>query len=404
MGSKLLKIVNMKKRLLYLLLAIASSIPGWSQDKQFEEALKRGRGWGELYLFENTAGKAISLDKLNESAKKRNYIVFDYSIKNISRFGDMFQAIHLAEFIPEDEYPSYIYEHLVSEFSRTPFKELSHEGNVYGYYPTDALGRIFQLCKGVRWSGLLANNMIEGGGVGFAKTSDGYMLIHGSFKAGIPQGKFTTKYYPSHRSSFNPQSVKVLSVEVGDFSEGLAPFLSNGKWGFIEVNANANVVVQPTYASVEGFKGGKAKVRNEQKELWIDRTGKFIGYTDAQKKLDQEEAEKQRKQELEAQQRREREQREKEERQRYRRQRAKELEEGDVITYSYYSSGLFFSDTWSFRCNVERNKNGEKLQVRIDKITKNGYERDEGRLLGRSVRQGDLLWISSPASDERWSY
>lgn len=403
------------------MLTLILTLPSWGQEKLFDEAIKRGRGWSNSYVLVNAKNKHITVDQLVTAARKGDNVVFSYTTQTISRFGDLTEAISTADFIPKEEYASYIYENLVSEFSKVPFADLSQEGGVYLYNPQkDKPNEVFQLIEnGCKWSGAVSDGKIEGSGVGFCEVLNGYILIRGSFKAGIPQGEFVIKHFKTDLiQEFKSDHVAVVTRSVGDFSEGLAPFLSDGKYGFID--AHARVVISPTYDSVEeGFKGGKAKVRKD-KEFWIDKVGKFIAYTEHQKKLDYEAAEKKKREEAEARQReieaqkeRERQQRVQEENERYRRQRAKELEPGDEITYS--ASGRdrllgLFSYSTRVTCFVMRNDvRNRKVLVRVQDIetSDGGYEVTIYTGLGyKKVKEGDLVWLDHDRiiDKEEWSY
>lgn len=411
----------MRKLLLYLLTLILT-LPSWGQEKLFNEAIKRGRGWGNSYVLVNEKNKYITIDQLVTAARKGDNVVFNYTTKPISRFGDVTEAISTADFIPKEEYASYIYENLVSEFSKVPFTDLSQEGGVYLYNPQkDKPNEVFQLIEnGCKWSGAVSDGKIEGSGVGFCEVLNGYILIRGSFKAGIPQGEFVIKHFKTDLiQEFKSDHVAVVTRSVGDFREGLAPFLSDGKYGFID--AHARVVISSTYDSVEeGFKGGKAKVRKD-KEFWIDKVGKFIAYTEHQKKLDYEATEKKKREEAEARQReieaqkeRERQQRVQEENERYRRQRAKELEAGDEVVYRWGEGrGLFglFSYSERVTCFVVRNDlRNQKVLVRVQDIetSDGGYEITIFSSSGyKKVKEGDLVWVDYhrlSSDDEGWSY
>lgn len=60
----------------------------------------------------------------------------------------------------------------------------------------------------------------------------------------------------------------------GEFSEGLAPFLSNGKWGFIDEQGRE--VIPATLAEPSSFFEGLAAVKLRGKWGFIDRTGKIV--------------------------------------------------------------------------------------------------------------------------------
>ncbi len=62
------------------------------------------------------------------------------------------------------------------------------------------------------------------------------------------------------------------------FSEGLAPFYQNGKWGFVD--KKGNIVIPNKFSGVSSFSEGLAVVRigpiTQNKNGYIDRTGEFV--------------------------------------------------------------------------------------------------------------------------------
>lgn len=356
----------------------------------------------------NTKSKYYNISDFVTFIQRNNCLLFNYTTKTVSRFGDVSTTISTAEVMPRSEYSDYIYENLTAlDYIKTPLAELSKEGSVYLYNPQATTSGIFQIHNGLKWSGAVSNNKIDGQGVGFSEiTKDvDYLLVSGTFKSGVPQGKVTIRRYKSHKyEAFNPEQVVTITGEIGGFSDGLASFQSDGKYGFIDTDAK--VVISPIYASVEdGFERGRARVYTaDKKEIWIDKTGKFVDYTSAQKKLDQDAALKKKWEEEAAQKRKEEEEKKAKERYRERLELAKALEEGDVITYSYWQNGFLVSTHWNISCYVEKNLNGKKIQVRVAEIKRDRSEVYSGTINGRTVRTGDIIWVSDIVSNELWTF
>ena len=72
-------------------------------------------------------------------------------------------------------------------------------------------------------------------------------------------------------SSFPP-----IFEDAWNFGEGLAPVKTNGKWGFID--PSGKFVLQPIYDEPVGqtFFNGKAKVKLNGREFYIDRDGNEV--------------------------------------------------------------------------------------------------------------------------------
>jgi hypothetical protein len=62
--------------------------------------------------------------------------------------------------------------------------------------------------------------------------------------------------------------------DVLDFNEGMAAVNYYGKWGFID--KTGKFIIKAQYDDAESFVNGKAKVKKDATEFYIDRTGKEI--------------------------------------------------------------------------------------------------------------------------------
>lgn len=69
-----------------------------------------------------------------------------------------------------------------------------------------------------------------------------------------------------------------IDMEVGVIGEvdkkGMAPFESNGKWGYLSVEDG--IILNPDYDRVSPFMNGYAIIQNDSKSQLIDRTGAFV--------------------------------------------------------------------------------------------------------------------------------
>lgn len=62
-------------------------------------------------------------------------------------------------------------------------------------------------------------------------------------------------------------------IYIGPYSEGLAPFMNDGKWGFMD--EDKNVVIKPTYVFAKFFSEGYAPVCTQSGWGTIDKNGNF---------------------------------------------------------------------------------------------------------------------------------
>lgn len=274
------------KKLLVALVLPMFTIGGFAQEKLFKEAVQKGRSTGSFYQLENSKGKALSIEKIKSFAKENGYITGNYTTKSISRFGDVSSTISTLEFLPKSEYASYIYENL-RDNSALNLDRFTNKGEAYIYLQDNQSGSYFWKADNVSWTGSLSGNSIQGEGSGFLQMgNDALVFFNGKFDKGIPQGVVSYKLYSlkGELDKYSSSKVKKSTTKVGSFHEGLAQFEHNGKYGFI--NEEAKTVISPKFESVvEGFTNNRATVMSDNKEVWIDKTGKIISLTDHQKEL-----------------------------------------------------------------------------------------------------------------------
>ena len=389
-----------------------------AQDKLFQEGLSKERARKHFYFAENGKGKGMSLDNLLKYANNHDYLIGHYTTKEIKRFGDKDTAIEFFYFLPQKEYPSYVFEFATNN-TNIKLSDLSKTGSCWLYIN----GKFSPY--NLKWSGNIIDGKLDGEGIGFFISEDEnlYLVTTGKFQKGLPLGSLQVEKFVYNKN--NPETVSfynISSVNVNNLQEGLASFTAaGGKWGF--VSKDGEIVVQPTYESViKEFSNGKAEVLSDGKEIIIGRTGNYIDLTDnqknieAQKKAKEEQerlrAEQERKQkEIADKQRRIEQERLKAEAEKLRLEKLKKAMPGDRVFYNqewtHTDNWIFWSDKTKYTmrvvCFVEQNvNNGERLQIRVAHVessNKNYYSTP--KINGIEYRKGDVLWIK-PLNDLSW--
>lgn len=259
-----------------------------AQEKLFQEGLRSGRAPQKFYYAKNTKGKGVSLEKMKQYAAKQNYLLGNYTTKQIDRFGDKQTAIDGIYFMPLDEYPKYVFEYAFPGYG---YDGLKQHGSCWFFID----GKFIKY-DNVSWSGKVENGMLEGSGYAFWTSSSGglFFAVDGQFQKGLPMGLMNLKQFSIKLS----EPTKVLfesrsNINVGLLGDGFASFsVGNGKWGF--VTSNGIIAIEPKYETViKKFDNGKAEVKQTDKEIIIDKTGQFVDYTVGQKKIFAEEKAKQ---------------------------------------------------------------------------------------------------------------
>jgi len=287
-----MKIQNLLRGLVLLTatLSVNSSV---AQEKLFQAALAKGRQPGAFYVARNDKGKGISPEKMKQYARERNYLIGEYTTQTVDKFGDKSTAVSTFEFLPDNLYPEYVYVH--TKHSNAPrYDQLSQlpKGSCYVYS-----GSKFTRMDNVSWSGKVEDGMLSGTGYGFvsqmiAPTNGTYYYIEGGFQNGLPQGECMLRVVSiSTDASFikNPQETSSQVVNVGVLQDNMATFRvgKDNKIGFVQ--SNGVITLQPTYrdGDVLGhFKNGLIAVKNDKKEsVYVDKSGKFVDYTESQKKI-----------------------------------------------------------------------------------------------------------------------
>jgi len=409
-----------------LLMCLMLSTNAWSQDKYFEEGLSKGRKKGDFYVASIGKGRPPSWDKLTDYAYKHHYLIGNKHTKEVNRFGDKELVIDAFNFLPLDEFPSYVLEKVTN--GGFTINDLKQKGNCWIY--DNKLGKFGKL-NDVFWSGAIVDGLLDGKGQALWYNSDVklFILFNCEFQRGIPLGTCNFNDYLRNREK--PMEIdrgNYTGIIVGKMSEGLAYFKSindNGLYGF--VNSNGGMAIAPQFKNVvKEFSNGKAEVVNkDNQEIIIDKTGNYVDLTANQKRLIAEQKERERQEELKKQQEekqrelaRKQEQQERErqaiEHEKWRREKLKSARPGDKI---YYIAGYTYQDNflwWTIRsenfnmrvtCFIEQNiDNGERLQVRVGDVSSSSSEHYKTpKIDGIEYRKGDVLWIK-PFEDRGWDF
>lgn len=288
----------MIKRLLFVLILPIFSIGSTNQsevyqgsrhsskNKLIKQAFERGRKPNEFYVIRNEGGKSIKVEKMREDIQKEGYIAGSYTTKSVTRFGDVSSSLSTMQFLPKDEYESYLFYNLDNDWS-TKFEQLNQTGSAYCYNGTSSLGSYFTKCDNIRWSGEVKNGYLNGAGVGMAKLND-YKMVYfkAVFDMGVPIGDNTFKWYDLN-GNYDPYSSSRVSSHtsnVGKFYDNLADIKVNNKYGFISRDAKTAIPVEFN-SVVSYFSNGRATVTNDKEEIIIDRTGKQVDLSARQKKI-----------------------------------------------------------------------------------------------------------------------
>ena len=273
----------MKKKILFTLFAIIMAITCNAQKKLFLKAIEAGRQPDKFYII-NNKNKKVNLNELQAFAKENNYILGDYTSKEINRFGDIETSLGTLEFLPISEYNMYIFANIAPEknslLSAAPqqcdaiiFKGFSN-------------AQPFKKCYGFTWHGNLANGKPEGTGLGYVKDGNSIIFVLGEYHEGFPVGDIETIMYNTkgQYNPYSPSSVTKQKCAIGKMGDGMASFKQNDAYGFF--SSEGNIVITPKYNKVlTPFANGKSAVFDGIMECIIDKNGNFLDYTDHQKQL-----------------------------------------------------------------------------------------------------------------------
>lgn len=273
--------------------------------KLFREALTKGREYRDYYVLINDGNKALMEDDVIKFCREHNYLWNSkYVTKTVSRFGDVVNSVFKFFFIPKSLFSHYVFEWC----DRSSFKgsQLKSKGIAYFYDPE---ANQFISLRNALWTGDIVDGYVNGHGAGICQKDDQFFYYFtGTFQRGFPIGKATYRYVdtddniawgysPREKtpSGRNGNGAPFREVEVGKMSEGMAAFryLDNGgvsggspskNFGYID--QNGYVIIKPSYQEASPFNGGRAAVKNDKgEEVYIDKAGQMIDYTQGQKNI-----------------------------------------------------------------------------------------------------------------------
>lgn len=389
-----------------------------SSNKLINEALQRGRQPNCFYEIRNEKGKTITVEKMQNEVLKEGFIVGPYTTKQVSRFGDVSSSIVTMDFLPEDEFISYVYYNMNPDWSIT-LEQLNKKGSAYCYVQKTNFRKYYN----IYWNGELDNGMLNGSGVGFISDNKDFIFFKGTFDKGVPIGETSFKWYASNgrMKPFDNSQVHTEKCNVGKFYDNLATIKIDGNYGFI--TRDANLAIAPSYNSiVSNFSNGQATVNNGKEEIIIDRTGKQIGLSARQIEINaREEAKRKQEEEIRKEEERQKElarQKEEAERRRlaklaeeHRVEKFKNCKPGDRVYYSqdYVHKEMFFIElsrtyyTMRVVCFVEQNiDNGERIQIRVGSVESSNRDHYKTPVIdGIEYNKGDVLWIK-PLNNSGW--
>lgn len=279
--------------------------------KHFREALLRGREYKGYYVLVNEDKKTVKVEPLIEFCKAHNYRWNEkYETKEISKFGDKATSVYKFRFIPNSQYVQYVFE-WTDRFQKRG-DDLMNKGTVYFFDPS--INRFLCLEKNALWSGGISEGYVDGTGAGiWQKDNRTFYYFCGTFQKGFPVGKAKYRiidvesnvawgYSPREKMSSGKAGTGTpfREVEVGEMHDGMALFryLDNGEgksagkpnelYGYVK--ENGDIAISPKYKTAFDFDSGRAAVKNEKGEdVYINKTGQFIDYTEKQKRIFAEE-------------------------------------------------------------------------------------------------------------------
>ena len=236
----------------------------------------------ELYGFINQNGEIVirqQYTKVVEPFHDGKAVVYDdkrHSNIIINTNGD---------FVEHEE--KYIYENMTK--GTASYSQLSSSGKgMFSNYDT------FNgtLIDNFKWSGEVVNGMINGNGSGFAKNGKDYYFVKGRFVNGFPNGPIVFQKLNLTSEDLNAVEFPFeYKFEFGERTEGMV-FMKYGMY-YSLVNEQGKCIALSKYRKVlKPFENGYAEVvRDDDKEIVIDKNGEFVDYTAHQKELDKAEAE-----------------------------------------------------------------------------------------------------------------
>ena len=293
----------MKKYILFTIfcLLVLNLVPARAQRGLFKAGLAAGRKADGYYTATNEGRTLYKFEDFQKEAKKQGYLLDpQYYTKTIHRFGDIATTVSRVLFIPESEYPSYLYSNMVKGWeAAVPYEDLSSTGMVNLYYPgkDESTGRAhrFWLFKNARWSGpVTPDGAIEGTGYGFLKSDIALCCFRGRFMDGIPVGlvDFRWVFWDGKPVTFNHLALQTYPSLTGEPGvDGWVWYLEGERYGFFCGLTGAEI--DPSVPAVTaGFRADAATgekyatVKDDKGLEWkMNTSGELYEYSEEQKHI-----------------------------------------------------------------------------------------------------------------------
>lgn len=179
----------------------------------------------------------------------------------------------------------YIYENKIN--GRPSYSQLTSVGK--GMFFNDLY--IGTLINNFKWSGEVVNGMINGNGSGYAKNGKDYYYVSGTFVNGFPNGTVVFKKLTLTSDDLNNAKYDNCDLIFEELSEGMAFVKTSMSNYYSLVNEQGKCIALSKYRKVlKPFENGYAEVvRDDDKEIVIDKNGEFVDYTAYQKGHDEAE-------------------------------------------------------------------------------------------------------------------
>lgn len=275
----------MRIRTIFIIMFFLCVTISHAQKKLFQEAIKAGRQPTKFYVMKNDKNKMVRLDDLKEFAQENGYILGESTNKQVDRFGDIDTSVATIEFLPIEEYESYIVANIFptesSLLSTTP-----SQGMAYFFYGINDNSKPFIRHDAVTWYGSVSNEGVQGKSIGYIKQGNKIILSQGEYVDGFPMGTIKTITYDTHGNYdlYQPGNISEITGIIGKMSDGMATIKKGDIFGF--VNKDGGIAIVPKYLKVvSDFSNGKAIVVDNEREIVIDHSGQFLDLSDRQKQL-----------------------------------------------------------------------------------------------------------------------
>ena len=265
-----------------------------AQEKQFKAAIKEGRKADSFYVIENPNYR-YSVSDFQSLAAKYDCI-FEYTTKEVQRFGSVSQVVDRAYLLPRSEFYDFICANLSQPWGSAGLATKTKGNAGWMYYYPDKNARkqsYFFRYDNVYWSGPNDGGLISGTGEGFAYNDTWMVAFSGKFHKGYPSGRVKFRWLSKKQTgdSFKADKVIEMTSFSGGFHDDMAWFKIEDKYGFID--AASQQLMEPKYGTIVSdfrdapFAGTNyAVIKHTDGYEWkMNRSGELFAYSDAQEKI-----------------------------------------------------------------------------------------------------------------------